>query len=252
MNKLKRIVIFAATSAIAEQCARIFVQHQASVFCIARDEGKLSVIVRDLTCRAQTKTQIITGTTADLADTSQHAQLFDRAMAELGGIDTVLIAHGTLPDQQACEASADLAIASMHLNAISTISLMTHAANRLEPQGNGVIAVISSVAGDRGRKSNYVYGSAKGMVSLFAEGLRNRLFSSGVNVITVKPGFVDTPMTASFDKSGPLWAQPDQIAAGIVKAMQQGRNTVYLPGYWWAIMQAIRHIPEVIFKRLSL
>jgi short-subunit dehydrogenase len=115
-----------------------------------------------------------------------------------------------------------------------------------------VIAVISSVAGDRGRQSNYVYGAAKGMVSLFAQGLRNRLAKSNVDVVTIKPGFVDTPMTAEFDKSGLLWAKPEQIAAGIIKAMQKGKGEVYLPWFWWGIMLIIKHIPEAIFKRLSL
>lgn len=252
MNTLNRIVIFAATSAIAEQCARLLVQQQSSIYCIGRNEKKLKALIADLKIRANTDKQIIAGTVADLANPDQHAQLFDQAKATLGGIDAVLVAHGVLPDQKACEASVSRTLENLNINAISTISLLTLAANHLEPQQSGVIAVISSVAGDRGRQSNYVYGAGKGMVSIFTEGLRNRLFSSGIDVVTIKPGFVDTPMTVDFNKDGPLWSQPEKIAQGIVKAMRQGRNSVYLPGFWWAIMQIIRHIPETIFKRLSL
>jgi len=118
-------------------------------------------------------------------------------------------------------------------------------------QGKGSLAVISSVAGDRGRQSNYVYGAAKGMVSLFLQGLRNRLSKKNVQVLTIKPGFVDTPMTAAFTK-GALWAKPEAVARGIVKAVDKRRDEVYLPGFWRLIMLLIRHIPESLFKKLSL
>ena len=111
--------------------------------------------------------------------------------------------------------------------------------------------VISSVAGDRGRQSNYVYGSAKAAVTTFLQGLRNRLHPAGVQVLTVKPGFVDTPMTSAFPK-GPLWASPEQIARGIHRAIQKRKDVVYLPGFWRLIMRVIREIPEAVFKRLSL
>ena len=137
-------------------------------------------------------------------------------------------------------------------NALSLISLATLAANRFEAEKRGVIAAIASVAGDRGRASNYVYGAAKGMVAIFLSGLRNRLARSGVAVVTIKPAFVDTPMTASFEKKGLLWAKPDAVAAGIVRAIDRRADVVYLPGFWRLIMLVIRHIPEAAFKRLSL
>jgi short-subunit dehydrogenase len=121
----------------------------------------------------------------------------------------------------------------------------------MEPRGQGTIAVISSVAGDRGRQSNYVYGAAKGMVTRFLQGLRNRLARKGVQVLTIKPGFVDTPMTAAFPK-GLLWAKPESVAQGIVAAVDRKKDVVYLPGFWCLIMMIIRHIPEFIFKKLSL
>lgn len=251
MNSLNRVVIFGATSAIAEHTARQLVQNGASVYCIGRNSDKLSRIIADLKVRAGND-QIIEGVSADLTDINQHISLVQQANDALGGLDAALIAHGTLPDQKACEADVALTLQEIQTNALSVISLLSLLANQFEAQGKGVIAAISSVAGDRGRQSNYVYGAAKGMVSLFMQGLRNRLAKRGVSVVTIKPGFVDSPMTADFDKSGLLWTKPDVIARGIVNAMQKGKGDVYLPWFWWGIMQIIKHIPETIFKRLSL
>lgn len=251
MNSLNRIVIFGATSSIAEHTARQLVQRGASVYCVGRNAEKLATILADLKVRAGTD-QIIDGISADLADSIQHPALIEQATKALNGLDGVLIAHGTLPDQKACQAEASLTQQEIQTNALSVINLLTLLANQFEAQGKGVIAVISSVAGDRGRQSNYVYGAAKGMVTLFTQGLRNRLTRAGVDVVTIKPGFVDTPMTAEFDKSGPLWAKPEQIAQGIINAMAKGKSEVYLPGFWRLIMLIIRHIPEFIFKRMSL
>lgn len=251
MNSLNRVVIFGATSAIAEQTARHLVQNGASVYCIGRNTDKLNKIVADLKVRAG-REQIIASLSADLTDTNQHSSLIQQASEALGGLDAALIAHGTLPEQKACEADVTLTLQEIHTNALSVVSLLSLLANQFEAQGQGVIAAISSVAGDRGRQSNYVYGSAKGMVSLFMQGLRNRLAKKGVSVVTIKPGFVDSPMTADFDKSGPLWVKPEAIAKGIVRAMQKGKGEVYLPWFWYFIMQIIKHIPEIIFKRLSL
>lgn len=251
MNSLKRVIIFGATSAIAEQAARQLVAQGSSLYCVGRNSDKLKALIDDLKVRAG-ENQRINGRAAELTDASQHALLIDAAEQALGGIDGVLIAHGTLPDQQACEADVAKTLQEIDTNALSVISLLTLVANRLEQQQRGVIAVISSVAGDRGRQSNYVYGAAKGMVTLFLQGLRNRLAKANVDVVTIKPGFVDTPMTVEFNKSGPLWAKPDQVAKGIVNAMKKGKGEVYLPWFWWGIMLTIKHIPENVFKRMSL
>jgi short-subunit dehydrogenase len=250
MNSLKKVLIIGATSAIAEQCARRLVAQGASVFCVARNQEKLDAVASDLKVRAP---GAVIGTfVMDVCDQGRHQHMLDSAVQTLGGLDGVLIAHGSLPEQKACEQSVAQTLAEIDTNGLSVISVLTLLANHFEQQQNGVIAVISSVAGDRGRQSNYVYGAAKGMVSIFLQGLRNRLYRSGVDVVTIKPGFVDTPMTAEFDKSGPLWASPEAVASGIVRAMRKGRGEVYLPWFWWGIMLVIKHIPEVIFKRLSL
>ncbi|MGM0983740.1 MAG: SDR family oxidoreductase [Pseudomonadota bacterium] len=251
MNSLKRVILFGATSAIAEQTARQLVAQGASLYCVGRNPDKLMALIDDLRVRASDP-QRIDGGVADLTDSARHAPLIDAAEQMLGGIDGVLIAHGSLPDQQACQADAALTRQEIETNALSVIDLLTLLANRMEQQQRGVIAVIGSVAGDRGRQSNYVYGAAKGMLSIFLQGLRNRLAKVNVDVVTIKPGFVDTPMTAEFDKSGPLWAQPERIAKGVIQAMQKGKGEVYLPWFWWGIMRIIQHIPEAIFKRMSL
>jgi short-subunit dehydrogenase len=163
----------------------------------------------------------------------------------------VLIAYGTLSDQKACEGSAQLTVQELTTNAISIAALLTLVAQQFERRKSGTIAVISSVAGERGRASNYVYGSAKALVTAFTSGMRQRLSKSGVAVITIKPGFVDTPMTAAFPK-GPLWAKPQTVAAGIVRAMDRSAAVVYLPFFWRPLMAVIRAIPERLFGRLTL
>ena len=251
MNQLNRVVIFGATSKIAEHTARQLVEKGASVFCIGRNEVQLAAIIADLKVRANSS-QTISGTKADLTDQALHADLIEQAIAELGGLDAALIAHGTLPDQKSCETDAKLTMAEINVNALSAISLLTHLGQHFIDKETGVIAAITSVAGDRGRQSNYVYGAAKGMVSIFMAGLRNRLAHNGVDVVTIKPGFVETPMTADFDSSGALWAKPDVVATGLISAMEKGKNIAYVPWFWQGIMLIIKHIPEAIFKRLKL
>jgi short-subunit dehydrogenase len=245
---MNKILIVGATSAIAEATARIYAAKGARLFLVARNAQRLDAVAADLRTRgaAAVETEAMDANAFD-----RHRALVERADQALGGIDLALIAHGTLPDQKACERSFELIRTELETNCLSTLSLLTHLANLLEPRGTGTLAVISSVAGDRGRQSNYVYGTAKGAVSLFLQGLRNRLSKSGVRVLTIKPGFVDTPMTADFPK-GALWAKPEQIASGIERAVEKGRDIVYLPGFWRLIMLVIRAIPEGIFKRLSL
>lgn len=246
---MRNLLIIGATSAIAEATARRFAAAGTRFYLVGRNAEKLAAIARDLEIRSG---QPVHAETLDLDRLEEHPALLERAAQALGGVDLALIAHGTLPDQAACQRSADMTLAAIHTNALSAISLATALANLFEARGRGTLVVIGSVAGDRGRQSNYVYGAAKGMVGLFLQGLRNRLSAKGVQVITVKPGFVDTPMTAAFENKGFLWAQPDQIAQGIVNAVEQGRDIVYLPWFWRWIMLVIGHVPERLFKKLKL
>lgn len=243
-----RIVIVGASSAIAEATARCYAARGARLFLIARQSQRLEDMASDLKVRGAAD---VAFATLDVNQLDAHSDVLAQAWTWLGEVDAMLIAHGTLPDQNACEASAELAVKEFNTNGTSTIALMTVAANRFEAQRHGALAVISSVAGDRGRQSNYLYGSAKAAVTAFASGLRQRLTKVGVNVLTIKPGFVDTPMTRDF-KKGALWATPEGIARGIVRATDRGRSVVYLPWFWLPIMLIIRHVPEFVFKRAKL
>lgn len=245
---MKRILIIGATSAIAEATARVLAERGDALYLVARNEARLGAVAADLSVRGSPR---VGCETLDANDFTSHEAMLARAESFLAGIDTVLIAHGTLSDQQACEHSVELTMREINTNALSVVALLTLIANRLARRRSGTIAVISSVAGDRGRGSNYVYGSAKALVTAFLSGLRQRLGKSGVRVVTIKPGFVDTPMTAAFDK-GLLWARPERIAQGIVRALEGHSGTVYLPGFWRPIMLLIRAIPESLFLRLSL
>jgi decaprenylphospho-beta-D-erythro-pentofuranosid-2-ulose 2-reductase len=243
-----KILVIGATSAIAEHCARIWAARGDALYLVARNEERLKTIAADLKVRGAANAH---GYCLDLNDLDDHAAMLDAAEAVMGGVDTVLIAHGTLSNQKACEQSVEETLAEINTNALSTISLLTHIANRFETKRAGTIAVISSVAGDRGRASNYVYGSAKAMVTAFTSGLRQRLHKSNVAVVTIKPGFVDTPMTAAF-KKGLLWATPASVAAKIVRAIDKRKDEVYVPAFWWAVMAVIKAIPCRIFKGTSL
>lgn len=245
---MQRVLIIGATSAIAEATARIYAERGSRLHLVARTADRLKTISEDLRIRGAAE---VGHGILDVNDVGAHAAVLDSAWADLGGVDVVLIAHGTLPDQKACEASVETALAEFSTNATSTIALLTLIANRMQQARCGSIAVISSVAGDRGRSSNYLYGSAKAAVSTFLSGLRQRMAKHDIDVITIKPGFVDTPMTREF-KKGALWAKPEAVAAGIVKAVDNGRSVTYLPWFWFGIMTVIRSIPEFLFKRLSL
>lgn len=245
---MQKILIIGATSAIAEACSKRFAAQGHSLYLLARNSSRLESLAQDLRVRGAAAVHCATFE-ANALDT--HQALLTQVKTELNGLDRVLIAHGTLSDQQACEQSVDLTLQELQTNALSVIALLTLLANHFEQQRHGSIAVIGSVAGDRGRQSNYIYGTAKGALGIFLQGLRNRLHKSGVQVLTIKPGFVDTPMTAAFPK-GPLWATPEKVAQDIDKAIEKKKDVLYTPGFWMLIMQIIKSVPEKIFKRLSL
>jgi len=246
---MKHILIVGATSAIASACARLWAKDGARFFLVARNGEKLAQTAADLTARGATgvATHIM-----DANSIEEHAAMLEACARELPHLDLVLIAHGTLPDQSACEQRVDTALREFATNGTSVIALLTLLANHLASQRSGTLAVISSVAGDRGRPSNYLYGSAKAAVSVFCQGMRARVAQCGVHLITIKPGFVATPMTRDLPLPGPLVASPEQVARRITKGIAKRRNTLYVPGFWALIMLAIRLVPEPLFKRLKL
>jgi short-subunit dehydrogenase len=244
---MRNVVVVGATSKIAEETCKIFAEQGDKLYLVGRRETTLQEISNNLTALGADSVdyQVL-----DLNITTEHKEMLRKADQIMGGIDILLVAHGTLPKQKDCEVSFKKTLSEFETNTLSVISLLTHIANMFERSSTGTILVISSVAGDRGRKSNYIYGAAKGAVSIYLQGLRNRLDSLGVKVITIKPGFVDTPMTKSFSK-GFLWETPEKIALGIFKAIDGKRDVVYLPWFWRYIMMLILLIPESIFKKLN-
>ncbi len=246
--RLEKVLVFGATSAIAQATARLLAARGAELFLVGRDPEKLEAVADDARTRGAGR---VTAVAADLNDASRHGELLAGAVAALGRIDAVLVAQGLLADSDACDRDPRLVREVLETNFVAPALLCEAAAGRLAAQGSGTVVGISSVAGDRGRQSNYAYGAAKGALSRYLEGLRNRLFRRGVHVLTVKPGFIDSPMTAHLPKSA-LYAPPSAVARAIVRGVERRRDEVYVPGFWRAIMLVIRHVPERIFKRLRM
>ena len=243
-----KVLVLGATSSIAMATCRLLAAQGASMFLVARNTEKLAAVAGDL----ETRGAAYVGTAvADLDDTSAHPAMLEAAINALGGLDVGYIAHGVLGDQAQAEADFETAAAILHTNFMSAVSLCTWLANYFVNQHRGTLAVISSVAGDRGRKSNYVYGASKGALNIFLEGLRNRVDREGVNVITIKPGPTLTPMTEHMPGAD-KFATPQKVAADILNAIEKRKDVVYSPGLWALIMFVVRAIPESIFKKLNL
>ncbi|HVO42510.1 MAG TPA: SDR family oxidoreductase [Aggregatilineales bacterium] len=243
-----KLMIIGGTSAIAFEAAKRFAAEGAEILILDREPERMEAVKADLLVRGAKRVERITAETAEVAN--QQA-LLDKAIELFGGIESVLIAYGTLSDQAACQRSVETTLKELHVNAISVIAWLTILANYFEQRRSGTIAVISSVAGDRGRGSNYVYGAAKATLTAFLSGLRSRMAKVGVSVLTVKPGMVDTPMTAHLRKS-PLFASPQKVGGDIYRAMRRGQDVIYSPWYWRYIMLVIVLLPEGIFKRTRL
>ncbi|MBI5056274.1 MAG: SDR family oxidoreductase [Nitrospirae bacterium] len=243
-----RIAVFGATSAIAFEAVKLFAKKGASLYLCARDEGELKRLSDDLVVRGAKKVEY---SAFDALDENSILNAIESCLSKLPDLDGLLIAHGTLPAQKLCETNIEEMKKTIDINFTSAAIILTHISSHFEKQGHGVIAVISSPAGDRGRQSNYVYGSAKGALTVFLSGLRQRMQKSGVRVLTIKPGFVDTPMTADF-KKGILFVGPEVIARGIYKAMEKENDEVFLPWFWRWIMLVIRMIPQSVYKKLTL
>ena len=246
---MKKIAIIGATSAIAHEAAKIWAKDKAEFFLVARNREKLEKVAADLDVRGASKTHCYC---LDANDFSAHGTMVDTCFTTLRQVEIVLIAYGSLPRQEECEKDLDLAVREFSTNATSTIALLGYFANGFAGQKFGTLAVISSVAGDRGRPSIYLYGSAKAAVSQYCQGLRARLFSRGVSLCLIKPGMVETPMTAGLSLPKALTAEASRVGEDIVLAIARKKDVIYTPGYWFFIMLVIRCIPNFIFKRLNL
>jgi short-subunit dehydrogenase len=242
------VLALGATSAIADATLRLLAERGTRFCLVGRNADRLNAVAADLHTRGATGVATIV---MDLDNTQAHPAMLAAAVQTMGTIDLALLAHGILGDQGESEASYSAAEAVLRTNFLSAVSLITLLANYFEPLGQGTIAVVSSVAGDRGRKSNYIYGASKGGLNIFLDGVRSRLDRAGVQVLTIKPGFVATPMTAHL-RQGTLFAQPWEVARGIVKAIEKRRDVVYLPPFWAPIMLILRLMPRPIFKKLNI
>ncbi len=245
---MKKIIILGATSGIALEVQRLLAHKGCELLLVARSSQRLAEIEADLSVRSAQ--QVLTYS-ADLASIQQHAAIFEFVRHTFPDFDTVLLAYGSMHDQKDSETSVDILLEELHVNFVSATAILTLFAADLERRRTGCLAAITSVAGDRGRRSNYVYGSSKGALSLFLQGLRSRLHPAGVRVITIKPGPVLTPMTDHLHNSA-RFADPKQVARDIVDALERhSPDVLYTPKIWRYIMTAVQQIPETIFKRLS-
>lgn len=245
----RRIAVFGATSDMASAFARRAAEEGARLVLLARDEEGLERIAADLSVRGalEVRTRV-----ADFADPDALKEAAEAAWSAFDGLDVALIAYGSLPDQTALQGDLAGTEAALFLNFVSPAVVAGALAERFEAQRAGSIAVITSVAGDRGRQSNYIYGAAKGGLQRFLEGLRHRLHPAGVQVLDVRPGFVATKMTAHLAQSGPLWATPDKVAADMARALGTRRAVLYTPWFWWIIMSVVRLLPRPLFHRSKL
>lgn len=240
------LLILGATSDMAQACAQKYAAEGYDLQLAARDPEALAAEAQDLRLRHRVE---VTTHAFDVLDTAGFAAFLD-ALPVLP--DTVLCAVGFMGDQPASQADPMAAAVVMRSNYEGPALILGALAQRMEVRGHGTIIGISSVAGDRGRASNYVYGSAKAGFTAFLSGLRNRLAKKGVHVLTVKPGFVATKMTEGLPLNPRLTAQPDEVATAIWNAQKHGRNVLYVKPIWIVVMTIIRLLPEMLFKCTSL
>ncbi len=246
---MSTVLILGATSGIASALAKEFAAHKYDLVLGGRDRDELSALASDLSLRNSVRASVLA---FDALDTQTHAASLQSFLAESGNaLAGAVVCIGYLGDQAKAQVDWDEARLILETNFTGCVSALNILANHFELRRTGFICAISSVAGDRGRQSNYLYGAAKAGLSVYLQGLRNRLFPAGVKVITVKPGFVDTRMT--YGRPGLfLLASPESVAQGIFRAIAKGKSVVYLPWFWRPIMLIVRSIPEAIFKRLRM
>ena len=248
----RRIVIVGATSAIAEHCARLWIRHDAAdLMLIGRNDERLRRVADDLAVRSPASH--IECLSADFTDDAAIERAVATACTRRNP-DVVLIAHGALPDQAACQANLQACHNALMINGISPALFAEAFVSHMHSAGPASLVLIGSVAGDRGRQSNYVYGAAKGLLDRYAQGLRHRLAlgNSFLKIILVKPGPTATPMTAHLAAQGQPLAPVEVVAQAIVAGVAQGRAVIYAPDKWRTIMLVIRCLPSKIFHRLKI
>lgn len=253
---MKNIIILGATSAISQAVAKQMLTEDVCFHLVARNKDKLDIVANDLIARGCSN---VICYQLDFNDLNAHTQFVNTISENVNFIDILFICYGVMNSQHDCETDVVKSIEQLNSNFTSTVSLLVLFSQVMSRQCIGpdseqdsrTIAVVSSVAGDRGRKSNYIYGSAKSGLTTFLEGLRYKLYAKGINVLTIKPGLVDSPMTAGMDK-GALWTSTDQVAKYIVKGIENKKSVIYVPPFWFFIMAIIKLIPAFIFRKLNI
>jgi len=243
---MKNVLILGATSDIAQAIARKYAAEGWSLSLAARNMELLEPVAGDLRVRSTTEVQTLG---FDAADFSNHRKFYESLETKP---DIVICVFGYMGDQLLARTDLDEVCRTIDVNYTGAVSILNVVAEDFEKRGSGSIVGISSVAGDRGRQSNYIYGSAKAGFTAYLAGLRNRLAKTGVHVMTVKPGFCRTKMTENLELPAALTADPEQVANAIFQGLEKKRNTVYTLWMWRWIMLVIRHIPETIFKKMGM
>ena len=244
-----RVIILGATSAIAAATARLYAGEGADLLLVGRNAEQLAAVAADLKLRGAARAEVAV---RDLAAMAEIGTDFAKFVAALGGLDHVLLAYGILGDQAAAEHDLDAADAVLRINFNSAAAWALAAADVLERQGRGSLVVLGSVAGDRGRRANFIYGAAKAGLATLVEGIAHRFARNGPRAVIVKPGPTITPMTDGFIRKGLLWASPERVAIVVRRAAEHGGPIVYAPWFWQFIMLIIRFLPTPIFNRLNL
>lgn len=244
-----RVIILGATSAIAAATARLYAKEGADLLLVGRRADRLALIAADLTLRGAARAEIVV---RDLSAMAEINTAFASFVAMLGGVDHVLIAYGILGDQTAAERDPPAAETMLRVNFTSAAAWALAAAETLERQGRGSLVVLGSVAGDRGRRGNFIYGAAKAGLATLVEGIAHRFAGTGARAVIVKPGPTITPMTEGFVRKGLLWASPEQVAVAVRRAADRGGPVTYAPWFWGCIMLIIRFLPTSIFNRLNI
>jgi len=240
------VLIIGAKSDIAKEVARVYAKNGYNLYLAAREANELEDLKQDIEVRSDVKVQL---KEFDITAYDTHEKFYNNLEEKPLG---VIVVSGYMVEQKLAQKNWDESLNTINVNYTGAVSILNIIANDFEAQRRGFIVGVSSVAGDRGRKANYIYGSAKAAFSAYLGGLRNRLYESGVSVLTVKPGFVNTKMTESLDLPEKLTAQPQDVASDIYNAQQKGRNILYTKSIWLLIMLIIKHIPEFIFKKMSI
>jgi short-subunit dehydrogenase len=244
-SRSQRVAIFGATSSIAQSIAKRYAEQGARLALIGRNRDKLAALAEQLGPAARFVHA------EDFAHTERAETAVRAAFDALGGLDVALIAHGLLGDQLRSEHELDVALEIGHVNYASVVALLIPIANRMAAQRSGQIAVLSTVAAERGRPRNYTYAAAKGALNVYLQGLRSRLYRENVSVHTIKLGPADTAMTVDHKKHM-LFSQPEQVAEGVLRALASGAKEAYVPRFWRPIMFVVRNLPEPIFQRFPV